>query len=115
MPALPFSQVMTASGTATPLVGWQYEYLPWPARVAVLMRSTGAARNVRASITSGSTAIQPEAPVQVGGTDGVTPVADTTPVVTFNAPAGDRLQINLRETAAATPTVDGIVYVEPLI
>lgn len=115
MPALPFVVTMTANGSATPLVGWQYEYLPWPARVAILTRTTGASGNVRSSITSGSTQIQPEAPVQVGGTSGVTPVADTTPVISFNAPAGDRLQLNLRETAGATPVVDGIVYVEPLI
>lgn len=115
MPAFPFSQVMTANGSATPLVGWQYEYLPWPARVRVGMRSTGAARNVRAGIVSGSTTIQPEAVVQVGGTDGVTPAPLNTPFVEFNAPAGDRLQLNLRETAGATPTVDGIVYVDPLI
>lgn len=114
MPALPFTTVMTANGTATPLQGWQYEFLPWPAQVSILMRSTGAANNVRALLSSGSMMIQPESPVQVGGTAGVTPSSLNTPVVSFRAPAGDRLAITLRETAGATPTVDGIVYVDPL-
>lgn len=114
MPSLIFSQVMTASGTATPLSAWDYQYLPWPARVTVGMRSTGAARNVRASIVSGSTQILPECPVQVGGTDGVTPSPLNTPYIEFIGGQGDRISINLRETAAATPTVDGIITVEPL-
>lgn len=114
MPALPFTTTMTANGVATPLVGWQYEYLPWPAAVKILMRSTGAANNVQAAITSGAQQIIPEAPVQVGGTAGVTPAELNTPPITFRAPRGDRLSIRLRETAGATPVVDGIVYIEPL-
>lgn len=115
MPSLPFTSAMTANGTYTPLTNWQFEYLPWPARVQVLARSTGAANNVRQAIYSGSTVIQPEAPVQVGGTAGVTPSPLNTPVIEFDAPQGDRLSLQFRETAGATPTVDGIIYVNPLI
>lgn len=115
MPALPFTSALTANGTYTPLLGWQYEYLPWPARVRVLARTTGAAGNVKMAINSGSQMIQPEAPVQVGGTAGVTPNALNTPIVEFDAPAGDRLALLFRETAGATPTVDGMIYVDPLI
>lgn len=114
MPSLPFTQAMTANGSYTPLQGWQFEYLPWPANVRVLARTTGAAGTVRQAITSGSTVIQPEAPVQVGGTAGVTPSPLNTPVIEFQAPAGDRLSLAFRETAGATPTVDGIIYVDPL-
>lgn len=115
MPALIISQALTANGSITPLVGWQYEYLPYPARVRVGFRTTGAAGNVRGSVNSGSTAIMPECPIQVGGTAGVTPAALNTPFVEFVAPAGDRLQLTFRETAGATPTVDAIIYVDPLI
>jgi len=115
MPALIVSQALTANGQITPLVGWQYEYLPWPARVRIGARTTGAAGNVRESIASGSTQIMPECPMQVGGTAGVTPAPLNTPFIEFNAPAGDRLQVVFRETAAATPTVDMIIYVDPLI
>lgn len=113
MPAFPFSQVMTANGTANPVDGWQYEYLPWPAAVKILQRATTT--GVRATITSGSETIQEEAPVQSGGTAGVTPSDLNTPAVTFVASAGDRLKIKLREVSAGTPTVDGMVYVEPLV
>lgn len=115
MPAFPFTAAMTANGSYAPLTGWQFEYLPWPARVRVLARSTGAANNVRLATFSGSTVIVPETPVQVGGTAGVTPSPLNTPAVEFNAPGGDRLALQFRETAGATPTVDGIIYVDPLI
>ena len=35
MPSFIFSQALTANGTFEPLVGWQYQYLPWPAEVTV--------------------------------------------------------------------------------
>jgi hypothetical protein len=56
--------------------------------------------------------VQQRAPVQVGGTAGVTPTPLNTPVVEWIADAGDELIISIDETAAATPTVDGIVYVD---
>jgi hypothetical protein len=35
------------------------------------------------------------------------------PPLVFMAAAGDRLIISIDETAGATPTVNGIIYVEP--
>ena len=104
---------MVASSTITPLTGWQYVYLPWPARVTVLVRSTLA--DVVQTYTSGSETIVEESPVQAGGTIGVTPSPLNTPVVAWNAPAGDLLKLTFRETAAATPTIDGIIEVVPLV
>lgn len=115
MPALTFSQALTANQRGfNPLNGWQYEYLPYRAAVKILTRTTGAASNVQQAIYSGSQTIQERSPMQVGGTAGVTPSELNTPAVTFIAAAGDRLKMAIDETAAATPTVDGIVYVEPL-
>ena len=113
MPSFYFSTLMTANGVAEPLTGWQYIYLPWPAEVQVLMRSTLA--NVVQTISSGSETIVEESPVQAGGTIGVTPSALGTPVVGWHAAAGDLLKIRLRETAAGTPTIDGVIEVNPLI
>jgi hypothetical protein len=66
------------------------------------------------TVYSGSQTIQERAPMQVGGTAGVTPSDLNTPALTFIAAAGDRLKLSIDETAAATPTVDGIIYVEPI-
>lgn len=112
MPQLPFSQVMTANGTANPVDGWQYEYLPYAAECTVLQRATTT--GVRAVITSGSETIMEEAPVQGGGTAGTTPSPLNTPVQSWIGAAGDRIKIRLREVAAGTPTVDGILEINPL-
>lgn len=114
MPSFTFTQALTANGTFRPLDGWQYEYLPWPAEVQVLARHTGAAGSVQAVYTSGSETIVEESPVQAGGTAGVTPSPLNTPVQGWFGAAGDRLKLNYRETAAATPTVDGIIEITPL-
>jgi hypothetical protein len=115
MPALPFSQALTASQRGyNPVSGWQYEYLPYPCVVKLLTRTTGAAGTVLMTVYSGSQTIQERAPMQVGGTAGVTPSDLNTPALTFIAAAGDRLKLSIDETAAATPTVDGIIYVEPI-
>ncbi len=113
MPSFTFSTLMVANATITPLTGWQYVYLPWPARVTVLNRSTLA--NVVQTYTSGSETIVEESPVQAGGTIGVTPSPLNTPVVAWNAPAGDLLKLTIRETAGGTPTIDGIIEVVPLV
>ena len=112
MPSLTFSRLFVANGTIRPLDGWQYEYLPWPAEVPVLARST--ATGVVNTYTSGSETIVEESPVQAGGTIGVIPSPLNTPVQGWHAAAGDRLKLTYRETLGATPTVDGIIEVIPL-
>lgn len=113
MPSFIFSQALTANGTFNPLDGWQYQYLPWPAEVQVLSRST--ATGVVQVYTSGSETIVEESPTQAGGTAGVTPSPLNTPVQGWHAAAGDLLKLKFRETLGATPTVDGIIEVQPLI
>lgn len=113
MPAFSFSTAMTANGTITPLSDWQYEQVPYPAAVKVIVRATTT--GARLTLTTGSETIVEESPVQGGGTAGVTPSELNTPPITFNAAQGDKLKIKVREVAAGTPTVDGIVYIEPLI
>ncbi len=112
MPSLIFTRLMTANGTFRPLDGWQYEYLPWPAEVTVMSRSTLV--GMVQVFTSGSETIVEESPVQAGGTIGVTPAPLNTPVQGWHAAAGDRLKLNFRETAGGTPTIDGIIEIVPL-
>lgn len=112
MPAFPWSTAMTANQIGlNPLNGWQYEFVPWRAVVKLLVRATTT--GARMAVFSGSQTIQQRAPVQGGGTAGVTPSELNTPSVTFIAQPGDRLSLAIDEVAGGTPTVDGIIYIEP--
>jgi len=112
MPQLPFSTLFTANQLGVnPLAGWQYEYLPWPAQVIILLRSTTTGNRV--TVYSGSETIQERSPVQAGGTIGVTPSELNTPAISFLAAAGDRLKLVIDEVAGGTPTVDGIIIANP--
>jgi len=98
-----------------PLSGWQFEYVPyqWPngAVVQVLARATDV--NTRLAITTGSQTIQERAPIQAGGTAGVTPSPLNTSPVVFVAGPGDRLKLAIDEVAGGVPNVDGLVTIEP--
>jgi hypothetical protein len=115
MPQFPFTGALVASAAGRDfLTGWQYRYLPWPAHVKVIVRSTGAANNVQLTVYSGSETIQQRSPIQVGGTAGVTPSELNTAALEWLAAAGDILLLLFDETAGATPTVDGLVTVNPV-
>lgn len=113
MPQLTFSTAMTANQLGlNPISGWQYEYLPWPAEIILLVRATDA--NERVTVYSGSETIQERSPVQAGGTAGVTPSELNTPPITWIAAAGDRLKLVIDNTTAGTPTVDGVIFAHPI-
>lgn len=119
MPSLPISIALVASALGrNPLSDWQYEYVPAAyvrgAVVSMLFRTTGAAGSVLFTVSAGSQTIQERSPMQVGGTAGVTPSPLNTAPLTFIAQPGDRLKVAIDETAAATPTVDGLVTIEPI-
>lgn len=114
MPNFNFSTAMTANQLGlNPLAGWQYEYLPWPAQVILLVRST--TNGNRITVFTGSETIQERTPVQGGGTAGVTPSELNTPAIAWQGAAGDRLKLVIDEVLAGTPTVDGIIIVNPLL
>lgn len=113
MPQLHFSQLLTANQLGfNPVAGWQYEYLPWPAKIILMIRATDA--NERMTVYSGSETIVERSPVQGGGTIGVTPVEFTTAPITWLAGGGDRLKVVIDNTTAGTPTVDGLIIANPL-
>lgn len=112
MPQFNFSQALTANQLGfNPLSGWQYEYLPWPATVALLVRSTTTSGKI--TVFSGSETIQERTPIQGGGTAGTTPSELNTPPISWIAAAGDRLKLVIDETAGLTPTIDGVISVNP--
>lgn len=118
MPSLPYSRALTANQLGDePLSSWQFERVPnaWGrgAIVRILQRATTT--GVRATIYSGSTTIQQRSNVQGGGTAGVTPSPLNTPVIDFVGFPDDKIQILNDEIAAGTPTVDGIVSIEPVL
>lgn len=117
MPALTFSQALVASALGlNPLEGWQYEYVPqqWPAGAVVKLLVDATGVSARITVYSGSQTVQERSPVQAGGTIGVIPSElNTTPTVWMAAP-GDRLKLSIDEVAAATPTVNGIIVIEPV-
>lgn len=117
MPSLPFSKALTANQLGfNPLTGWQFERVPMQygrgAVVSVLARATDA--NTRLQITTGSQTVQERSPIQSGGTIGVTPSSLNTNPVTFLAGPGDLIKLSIDEVAGGTPTVDGVVTIEPM-
>jgi len=113
MPELKFSQALTASQVGfRPLQFWRFRRLPYRAQVTVIIRATTV--GARYSVLAGTTEIVQRSPVQGGGTAGVTPIPQTTPVDQFIADAGDEIDLAIDEVLAGTPTVDGWVNVEPI-
>ncbi len=106
-----FSAALTANGTLEPLVGWQYEYLPYPALVEIATHAADA--NVVQTITSGSDTLVEESPCPGGATAGTLPDSDK-PLVEDIAAAGDRLKIRFRETAGGTPVAQGWIRLTQL-
>ena len=112
MPQLTISQAIAAGAVTNIISGWQYEYLPWPARIKRMVRAPVA--TLKLTVFSGSETIQEESPIQSGGTAGVTPAELNTAPIVWDAPAGDRLKLNVRSTDAGSQTVDAIIYAYPL-
>lgn len=117
MPQLPFSQALTANQLGfNPMSGWQYEFIPAAygrgAAVGVMLRATTT--GARVTIMSGGQVIQERSPIQGGGTAGVTPSPLNTTPLSFVANPGDRLKFLIDEVAGGTPTIDGLIQLEPL-
>ncbi|SRR5712691_4087374 len=113
MPQFVWSTASTANQLGlNPLSGWQYEYVPYPSQVILLIRSTGLSH--RLTVYSGSETIQERTPIQAGGTAGTTPSELNTPAISFLAAGGDRLKLSIDEVSGLTPTVDGVAIINPI-
>ena len=113
MPMMTFGQAMTANGTFEPLVGWQYEYLPWPAQVEVAINAAVTEEAV-ATVSFGAETVQEESAVQVVTLANQPPAFDQPQLVDVAA-AGDRLKIKVREIAGNTGFVRGWIRISSLV
>lgn len=112
MPMFSFSTSIGGGNTLQPLSGWQYEYLPFPARIEIGLK--GSAVGLVGTISSGSDTLMEESPVAGGGTPGVLPTPLDTVFLTDDAAAGDRLKINIRNPTGGAITAIGVVKLTPL-
>lgn len=111
MPLIKVTTTMAANGQAFPLQGSQYEYLPFDAAVLfAILADTGAV--VTASVFSGSDVLQQASPVDI--------LAVANPIIYPDhyslqdyAARGERLSVQLQETAGATPIVRTAVMIQP--
>lgn len=114
MPRFPFSQALTASQTGfNPLTSWDFERVPWQAACQLLINCTDA--NARLTLRTGSQTIQQRSPISAGGTAGVLPSELNYDPLRWVASAGDKITIEIDEVAGGTPTVNGVITVEPLM
>lgn len=117
MPSLNYSQAMTANQAGlNPLTSWQFETIPqqWPrgAYCRLLVNATTA--GVRLTVYSGSQTIQQRAPVTGGGTAGTIPAALNVQPIEWIASPGDRVMLLHDEVLGGTPTVNGVIIVDPV-
>jgi hypothetical protein len=111
MPTISIRTALAANGTANPLSGSQYEYLPFPARVEIGIVTD--ANGVLAAVSSGPDILAEEMPVNVK-TINTKPVYPDDFDLSDEAAQGDRLKVALRDTSAAARVVMTTVKIEPL-
>lgn len=109
MPSFQWNKALAATTNFQPLVGWQYEYLPFPAAVTVL--TTSDQIDTTLQVTSGSETIQ-ERSVVTKGTINVVPNQFTCAPIRWVGAAGDRLKLDFNTVTAGT--VSGIITISPL-
>jgi len=111
MPVIAVRTALAASGTANPLSGSQYEYLPFDALVefGLLTDATG----VLATVQSGTDILQEEGPVPIGTINNSPKYPDDF-LLQDVAAAGERLKVALRDTSAAARVVQTVVRITPL-
>jgi hypothetical protein len=111
LPTIVKRTALAANGTASPLAGEQYEYLPFDAQVEIAISSD--ANGVLATVYSGTDLLQKEGPVQLG-TINVMPKYPDDFFLTDVAAAGEKLTIDLRDTSAAARVVMTVVRLTPI-
>lgn len=108
----PFSFAMTAlQSGVNPLTNWQNDQPGFACKMTILVRATTV--NVRMTAYAGNGVLTERTPVQGGGTIGTTPSALNTTPFEFDVAGGEKIKLSFDEVASGTPTVDGLVILEP--
>lgn len=118
MPDILVRETLTANERFRPFAeserNWRFRRCPYARGLyTILVRTTGAAGNVRHSVLIGTTEVVQRGETSVGGTDGIIPVPESTPAHQFYAEMGDEIDLLIEETVAATPAVMVWANVEP--
>jgi len=101
---------IAANATAFPLQGNQYEYLPFNAQVE--FATVANAVGIQATVYSGSDVLQQAGACTVKATS---PVYPDDFLLSDVAMAGERISVELRETAGvATTDIETVVRITPL-
>ena len=113
MPSLTISQSIAATtNNVNVLAGTSYEFLPFPARIKLLGKTTAV--GMTHQVLSGVESIMDPSPVPVVATAGATPSEFQVHPVIFDAPAGDRIKVLVSNTTGGALFYDAFVHIEPL-
>lgn len=111
-PVIKVTTTLTANGRAFPLSGSQFEFLPFDALLEfALLGDTAAA--VNATVYSGSDVLQQASPIDILAVASPIIYPDHFTLQDVTA-AGERISVELQETAAGTPVVRTIVRITAL-
>lgn len=111
MPSIRATQSVAAGADYSPLIGNQFEYLPFNARVSFAIIADQD--DVTATVYSGSDVLQQVGPVSNKGASGVIVNPDDFLLEDISM-AGDRLNIAVHNGAAAAAAVQVAVIITPL-
>lgn len=114
MPTIRSNVTVPANGQSFPLVGNQYEYLPYNARVEfaiVSLNTTPGA--ITATIYSGSDVLQQDGPVTEKAAIIVNALEDF--MVLDVAAGGERISVQLRNSSGAGIPTQTVVRITPIL
>lgn len=112
MPVISVRTALGANGTAEPLTGSQYEFLPFDAYVEFGLAAD--ANGVLASVSSGNDILMEEGPIGALKAINTPPTYPDDFHLNDAAAAGERLKIRLRDTSGAARVVMTIVRITAL-
>lgn len=113
MPTIKERTTLAANGTAFPLTGNQYEYLPRRAKVqfAVLVEEVPAGAAAEATIYTGSNVVMQGSTVDTRAA--AEPIQRPYDVVAEDIVAGgERISVQLRETGGVASVVRTVVWIQ---
>lgn len=117
MPAITFNQALTANQRGyNPLANWKFRYNPFPRAIVRILvnQTTAATANAVNHQTTIGTTIVTEGPISGGGTAGVLPNPLGTAAYEFFSEQGDLIEMAINELLGATPTVQGVISIDPV-